>query len=154
MRLSRSLLKAMVPGGSFIVKRTLANAADPSQRLHTLPSFVTILQQLTTVDAEILQVLARNTKRFATELRPYIFTESSKLWQDTSVTNLEFVVSVDNLLRLQLCTGRGTKRPATTIKLPGIVAGYEQALAEGPGKASLAISDLGLAFLDACAPPA
>lgn len=132
----------------------LANAADPQQSL-VQPAFAEILRQLTALDARILQAVAAFSQGQDTATRPYLYTEATRVQRESGEGNTlpttAFRVAVDNLLRLRLCEGRGTTRPPSD--LAGLIGGHASTLAEGPGKDRLAVTDLGLAFLLAVAPP-
>jgi len=134
----------------------LANAADPARQSYVQPAFAEILRQLTALDARILQTIATISQGQEAGTRPYMYAEATRIQREAGegdgLLTIAFRIAVDNLLRLRLCDGRGTTRPPG--KLSELISGrHSDTLAEGPGKDRLAITDLGLAFLDAVTPP-
>ena len=137
----------------------LANAADPAQRAKVQPSFITILRDLSALDAHVLQTIATASQGEAAEMRPYLYSHATRVQREVGEGDgpptSAFGIAVDNLMRLGLCEGRGTTRllgqPNNTLAI--LIGGHSDTLAEGPGKDRFAITDLDLAFLAACTPP-
>jgi hypothetical protein len=134
----------------------LANVADPAQQSLVQLAFIEILRQLTALDARILQAIAAVSQGHEEAMRPHMYAESTRIQREAgegdALLTTAFRIAVDNLLRLRLCDGRGTTRlPGRLSELIG--GRHSDTLAEGPGKDRLAITDLGIAFLQAVAQP-
>lgn len=80
----------------------LANAADPAREVQTHPSYTEVLRQLTPMDAQVLAMLHGPTQVLPDG--PAIGGFSTQvLISNLGLTTEEACLTVDNLLRLQLC---------------------------------------------------
>ena len=118
----------------------LANAADPAQQAPVQTAFVSILRDLTAPEAKLLQLVADATR----EGGGYVankFIATIGLF----TTMPDFALLVDKLTRATLCVSVGNSEP---------LEGYHPFVnSVRPGKDTIAITDLGLAFLAAVTPP-
>ena len=121
----------------------LANAADPAQKVQVQPGFAEVLRQLTPVDAKILTCLYLQTSiDFFAVAYSLNLLRTAGFEKLLSITRKELVISIDNLLRLRLCS----QSSGSTIKM------------SDPDKQML-VSDsvyptaFGLSFLTAVSPP-
>lgn len=88
----------------------LANAADPAQRVVVQPSFVGILRELAPLDAQVVTALYKAAEHASgTEGHHMIIPEA--LMSRTNSTEQEMRLSLDNLLRLQLCKPTADTQP-------------------------------------------
>lgn len=111
----------------------LANAADPAEYVAIQPSFSDVLRQLTPMDAQILANLYAPAGSTATE--PMLSGVMVKTLIVSFASNYEQItLSIDNLLRLQLCRSIDT-------------------VAKGIGPANIAGTTYGHYFVKACMPP-
>lgn len=111
----------------------LANAADSAQHVAVQPSFAEVLRQLTPMDAQVLGYLYAPAGATATE--PIISGLMVKtLMLPFGLSYEQANLSVDNLIRLQLCRG-------------------VDAVGVGLGPASIAGTTYGHYFMKACMPP-
>jgi hypothetical protein len=116
----------------------LANAADPAQRVVVQPAFTEVLRQLTSIDAQVVSAIYEAAEGASgTEQQHMVATEG--LMSRTGLLEQEMRLSIDNLLRLQLC------KPMLTY------GGYSAESFQMPS--TLLMTTLGLRFVQAVTPP-
>ena len=116
----------------------LANAADPAQRVQIQPGFVVVLQQLTPTDARVVEQLYQAAEGISgMEKQHTVF--SAGIMSHLKLTEQEMRLSMDTLLRLQLCRAVATH------------GGYSVESFVMPS--ALLMTTFGLHFTQACAPP-
>jgi len=116
----------------------LANAADPAQKAQVQPAFIEILRQLTAADAQVVEALYKAAENASgTEAHHMVSTEG--LMSRTGLMEQQMRLSLDNLLRLQLC------KPVLTY------GGYSAESYQAPS--ALLMTTLGLRFVQAVTAP-
>lgn len=129
----------------------LANAATPGYSVNLIPTFSNILSQLSPPDAKILDALLK--ERWYHKSKPenvYLFAFRPDMKKAANLSDEEYDLSVDNIVRLGLCV--------TTIEgLPLKVQQDLQKLKELNHKLIrrdvLIATQLGFDFLEACSQP-
>ena len=118
----------------------LANAADPAQQAPVQPAFVEVLRQLTSTDARVVSQLYEAAKHSSgNEKMHTVFTAGIMSGLDLKLTQDEQRLSMDNLIRLQLC------KPVATH------GGYSSESFEMPS--AVLMTTFGLRFIQSCTPP-
>jgi hypothetical protein len=121
----------------------LANAADPAQNAPVLPGFTEVLRQLTPTDAVILAHIYKRTRIDEQAILQYELQRiiTQRMASELGMTDMQFALGVDTLLRLRLCA------PPTHIVEKGEIV--------GPTAATLQVCPtvFGVAFLAAVTPP-
>lgn len=102
----------------------LANAADPAQRVTVQPGFVEVLRQFTPTDAQVLAHVYRQVPAdFGVSNYSISQISTTGFMNELGLTQREFAISVENLLRLRLCdTALGSKILPGNSELPPPVA--------------------------------
>jgi hypothetical protein len=134
----------------------LANAATPEYSVNLIPSFSNILSQLSLHDVKILDVLLKEQwyqETIGHESEPkyiHLFAFRPTIQEPTNLSDEEYDLSVDNIVRLGLCVTR-------TEALPVIVQQDLQKLYNLDHKLVrrdvLIATQLGFEFLKACSQP-
>jgi len=129
----------------------LANAATPEYSVNLIPSFSNILSQLSPRDVKILDALLK--ERWYHKSKPeniYLFAFRPTIQEPTNLSDEEYDLSVDNIVRLGLCV-------TNTSALPVAVQQDLQKLHDLDRKLIrrdvLIATQLGFEFLKACSQP-
>jgi len=124
----------------------LANAATPNSPLAIYPSFPHILSQLSPRDARVLDAIYDLALRL--DLGPGRWIERGgnreSIMQVMGMSPEEFDLVTDNLIRLGLCSGQGTKLSFIDIK---------DQVFQLKDKGTISITQLGYEFVTACRQP-
>jgi hypothetical protein len=116
----------------------LANAADPAQQAPVQPAFVEVLRQLTATDAQVVSRLYQAAEHSSgTEKMHTVFPAG--MMSGLKLTQDQMRLSMDNLIRLQLC------KPVATY------GGYSTESFEMPS--AVLMTTFGLRFIQSCTPP-
>lgn len=131
----------------------LANAANPHCSVKVEPSFVDIMRQVTTNQVRILNALFPESRRGTNPNKAPFTMETSYIKEVVmadGVSDGEFDVAFDNLVRLRLCTASGM---VSMHKAISDGPNMNLAMATGEGTANIGSTKLGIAFLEACSTP-
>ena len=124
----------------------LANAATPDSPVDIYPSFPHILSQLSPRDAKVLDAIYDLTLRLG--LRPGQWAERGgkreSIIQIMQMSLEEFDLVTDNLIRLRLCSGQGTRL--------NFINNKDQVF-QLKDKGTISITQLGYEFITACRQP-
>lgn len=125
----------------------LANAATPNSPLAIYPSFPRILSQLSPRDARVLEAIYDLVLQLG--LRPGQWPERGgsreSIIQIMGMSPEEFDLVTDNLIRLGLCSGQGTRL--------SFIDNKDQVF-QLKDKGTISITQLGYEFTSACRQPA
>ena len=124
----------------------LANAATSDSPVNIYPSFPHILSQLSPRDAKVLDAIYNLALRIG--LKPGQWGERGakreSITQAMKMSSEEFDLVTDNLIRLGLCSGQGTRL--------SFIENKDQVF-QLKDKETISITQLGYEFVTACKPP-
>jgi hypothetical protein len=137
----------------------LANAASPDKQESIEVGFVEIMKQINTTQVMILNALFPEA-RGGVSKQTHLFQMDTEYIREVvisqGVSQKQFDIAFDNLVRLRLCTASGMtslmqatrEMMATQQENPAALA-----MAMGNGTANIGPTWLGISFLQACSPP-
>lgn len=129
----------------------LANAATPGYSVNLIPSFSNILSQLSLHDVKILDVLLK--EQWYHESKPeyiHLFAFRLTIQETTNLSDEEYDLSVDNIVRLGLCVTRTEALPVTVQQDLQKLYDLDRKLVR---RDVLIVTQLGFEFLKACSQP-
>lgn len=135
------------PGLSAKWAALLANAADPEVRVRIEPSYIEVLRQLTPADSQVLELIyskmpAFNEQEFYYEPSPI---RSDGFAQELGLSQKQYALCVDTLLRLRLCALPTPRKSDTRGALAGPISAATFRVCP---------TMYGREFILACTPPA
>lgn len=130
----------------------LANAAMQGSNVNLIPGFSNILSQLQPRDAAILDIL--HTEKWYHEKKPQnimLFAFRPTIQEPLHLSDMEYELSVDNIVRLGLCVTDNKLLPPTVQKDLDQIKIVDPDLIR---RDVLIATRLGFEFLEACSQPA
>ncbi len=129
----------------------LANAATPVYSANLIPTFSNILSQLSPPDVKILDVLLKEEWYHTSKPENiYLFAFRPNIQEPTNLSDEEYDLSIDNIVRLGLCV---TSTNALPVKVQQDLQKLHDLNHKLVRRDVLIATQLGFEFLKACSQP-